>query len=95
MKPEDLSRNYFCPLCRSNHYKLVGVCSSKTKQFMLVDGLYQCAGCSVVFTDPQAFTQLVQDTRVERAHYRERQPTREYPPDAVTVFSTPLSTADE
>jgi hypothetical protein len=31
---------------------------------VVVDGLYQCAGCSLVFTDPQAFTKLMQDSIV-------------------------------
>jgi hypothetical protein len=86
MKPEDLSRHYFCPLCRSNHFKLVVVQLTKTKQRVVVDGLYQCAGCSSVFTDPQAFTKLMQDSIVNMPRYRDRWPTREYPPDAVTVF---------
>lgn len=86
MTPDQLSRGFFCPLCRSNHLKLVGVRSSKTGRFTIVDGLYQCAGCSAVFTDPGAFTQLVQDTIVDAPHHRERRPTREYPPDALTTW---------
>jgi hypothetical protein len=85
MSPEDLNHDFYCPLCRSNHLKLVGVTSSKTGRFTVVDGLYQCAGCSVVFTDPVAFTQLVQDSIVDGEHYRVRTVTREYPPDAVAV----------
>lgn len=86
MHPDDLSRDYYCPWCRSNHFKLVGVRSAKSRQYTIVDGLYQCAGCSIVFTDPQAFSSLVQDTLVDRPHYRERRPTREYPPDAITSY---------
>ena len=85
MGPEDLLRDYYCPLCRSNHFKKVGVNSSKTGRYVIVEGLYACAGCSVVFTDPPAFTQLVQDSIVEQPHYRERVATREYPPDSVTT----------
>lgn len=84
MSPEDLTHDFFCPLCRSNHLRLVGVRSSKTGTYTIVDGLYQCAGCTTVFTDPAAFTQLTQDSIVDRPQYRERRATREYPPDAVT-----------
>ena len=86
MNPEDLSRDFFCPWCRSNHFYKVGVQSSKTGRFTIVEGLYRCAGCSVVFTDPEALTHLVQDRIVDRPHYRERRPMREYPPDAITVW---------
>ena len=37
--------------------------------------------------------QLVQDSIVDRPHYRERRPTREYPPDAVTTYK-PKDEAD-
>jgi hypothetical protein len=63
----------------------VGVKSSITGRFTIVDGLYQCAGCTAVFTDPTAFTQLVRDSIVDAPHHRERKPTREYPPDAITA----------
>jgi hypothetical protein len=89
MAPEDLSRNYYCPLCGSNHYQLVGVRSNKTGQYVLVKGLFQCAGCSVVFTDPDAWTTLLRDSIIDTARYREQQPTREYPPDAVTIRKGP------
>lgn len=89
MKSEDLSRGFYCPLCRSNHFKLVGVTSTKTGHYTIVDGLYQCAGCTAVFTDPGSFTELVQDSIVNAPHYRERRATREYPPDAVTVRRAP------
>jgi hypothetical protein len=85
MQPEDFIHDFYCPHCHSNHFKRVGVHSSKTGRFVIVDGLYHCSGCSVVFTDPHAFTQLVQDSIVDRPHYRERRATREYPPDALTL----------
>jgi len=39
-----------------------------------------CTSCSGTLR----VTQLVQDSIVGLPHYRERHPTREYPPDAVT-----------
>ena len=95
MSPEDLVRNFYCPLCRSNHLLHVIVRSSKTGQSVRVDGLFQCAGCTAVFTDPAAFTQLVQDSIVDAPRHRERRPTREYPPDAVTVRHTPKDRRDD
>jgi hypothetical protein len=89
MSPEDLSRNYYCPLCGSNHFEHVGVRSAKSGRYVIVEGLFQCAGCSAVFTDPDAWTQLMRDSIVDAARYREQQPTREYPPDAVTVRKGP------
>ena len=85
MKPHELTRNFFCPLCRSNHFHLVTVRSTRTQTPRVVEGLYKCAGCSVVFGDAEAFTQLMQDSIVDEARYRTRHPTREYPPDAETV----------
>lgn len=87
--PEQLTQGFFCPLCRSNHYMLVSVTSQKSGARAIVDGLFQCAGCTVVFTDPVAFTQLMSDTIVDEARYHGRRPTREYPPDAVTVRRKP------
>ena len=84
MTPEDLNHDYYCPFCGSNHFKLVTVPSRKTRTPVVVDGLYHCAGCSVVFTDPESFVHLMRDSIVDRPHYRERRPMREYPPDAVT-----------
>ena len=84
--PSELSR-FYCPLCRSNHYKLVVVKSPRDGQYRTVDGFFQCAGCTVMFGDAEAFMQLVQDSIVDGAHYRERRPTREYPPDAVTLIT--------
>ena len=88
MQPDDLNRNFFCPLCRSNHFLLVTVRSSKTGTLTVVDGLYQRAGCTVIFANAEAFTQLMRDSIVDRANYRERQPMREYPPDAETIRTT-------
>ena len=85
MSPEDLTHDFYCPLCRSNHFRFVVVKSTKTEQTIRVDGLFHCAGCTTVFTDPAAFMHLVQDRIVSGPHYRERKPTREYPPDAETV----------
>lgn len=82
--PTELTR-FYCPLCRSNHYHLVGVKSPRDGKYRIVDGFYRCAGCTVMFGDADAFMHLVQDTIVERPHYRERRPTREYPPDSVTI----------
>ena len=42
--------------------------------------VYSSAGCTVIFGGAEAFTQLMQDSIVDRSRYRERQPTREYPP---------------
>ena len=84
--PNDLSR-FYCPLCGSNHYQLVGVKSPRDGKFRIVDGFYQCAGCTVMFGDAEAFMQLVRDTIVDAPHYRERRPTREYPPDAATLIT--------
>ena len=85
MSPRDLDKDFFCPLCRSNHFLLVTVKTVRTSEPRVVEGLYKCAGCSIVFADPKAFTVLMQDSIVNSAHYRERKPTREYPPDAETV----------
>ena len=85
MDLEALNRNFYCPLCRSNHFLLVTVRSSKTGNPTVVDGLFQCAGCTVVFANAEAFTQLMRDSIVDRPNYRERQPMREYPPDAETI----------
>jgi hypothetical protein len=85
LTPEDLQKDFFCPLCHSNHFRLVVVQSSKTGTSVVVDGLFRCAGCSLVFTDPQAYTRLMRDTLVDMPHRRDRMPTREYPPDSETV----------
>jgi hypothetical protein len=69
VSPSELTRNYFCPLCGSNHYELVGVHSQKSGRFVIVDGLFQCAGCSAVFTDPAAWTQLMRDSIIDAARY--------------------------
>jgi hypothetical protein len=86
MTPEELIRDFCCPLCYSNHMKLVVVQSTKTGQPVAVHGLYSCAGCTVVFTNPQSFVQLMQDRIIDAARYRDRKPMREYPPDAETVL---------
>ena len=86
MRSEDLLAGYYCPFCGSNHFQIVTVCSPKTGLPKAVEGLYQCAGCTVVFTDPESFVQLTRDSLTDRPHYRERRPTREYPPDAVTAY---------
>ena len=85
MRPDELTRDFFCPLCRSNHFQLITVKSVRSQTPRVVEGLFRCAGCSVIFSDPMAFTRLMQDSIVDEARYRKRSPTREYPPDAETA----------
>ena len=82
--PSELT-HFYCPLCGSNHYQLVAVKSPRDGQVRIVEGFYRCAGCTVMFGDAAAFMHLVQDVIVEAPHYRERRPTREFPPDALTI----------
>ena len=82
--PTNLTR-FYCPLCGSNHYHHVVVNSPRDRRPRVVEGFFRCAGCTVMFGDAEAFMQLLQDSIVEGAHYRERRPAREYPPDAVTL----------
>lgn len=85
MTADSRLEDFFCPLCRSNECRFVVVHTPKGDARAVRD-LFQCGGCSVVFTDPRRFAELRQSTFTGK--WREQKATREYPPDAVTKDST-------
>jgi hypothetical protein len=71
--------NFLCPLCGSNNCSFAGV-TRKDGSYFVIKEFFQCAGCSVMFTNPIEFSRLTRDTFT--GNCRERRPTREYPPDS-------------
>jgi hypothetical protein len=71
--------DFNCPLCGSNNCRFVGIRRPNGTYF--VTEFFQCAGCSVMFTNPAEFSRLTRDTFTGK--WREREPMREYLPDSM------------
>jgi hypothetical protein len=71
--------NFQCPLCGSNNCKFVTFERKNGTRY--VSELFQCAGCSVLFADPLAFSRLVKDTYDRSRQWRDRHITREFEGD--------------
>lgn len=77
----DRFTEFKCPLCGTDGYVRIRV--QRPNGHWYVTNFYQCFGCSVMFTDPVAFTrqrQLIRDPRPLTHHYY----GSTYPPPATS-----------
>lgn len=65
--------NFLCPLCGSNNCHFVSIRRANGTRF--VTEFFQCAGCSVMFGNPEVFSRLIRDTY--KTGWRERKATVE------------------
>jgi hypothetical protein len=80
MSDSRLERPFLCPLCGSNEY--VFVVFPRKDGTVYLTNIYQCGGCTVVFTDPERFSKLYRSTYDRERHWRELRPTRHAPEDS-------------
>jgi hypothetical protein len=73
----ELNEPFDCPLCKSNEYYLVTF--PRPNGTVYSTKLYQCGGCTAVFTEPERFSRLVRSTANEATHWREARETRDTP----------------
>jgi hypothetical protein len=72
-----LNRPFDCPLCKSNEYHLVMF--PRANGTVYSTELYQCGGCSAVFTEPERLSRLVRSTADDKLKWREVRETRDTP----------------
>jgi hypothetical protein len=67
-----LYRQFICPLCQSDDYRYVSFSQEGRKYVRM--SWFRCAGCTVMFEDPERFTRLVRRTTVD--NYIKDEPLR-------------------
>jgi len=69
-----------CPLCRSN--QCVSVVVKRPNGDYYTTQFYKCAGCTVMFLDPERFSKQVRYTFDPKRSWSDEKPMR---PDALTT----------
>ena len=73
-----LRRRFVCPLCASNEYVYV-IFVRNNGSYYRTD-FFQCAGCTVAFTDPDRFSRLMCSIYDPERAWRQQRPTKDFPP---------------